>query len=534
MSFSVAASLSSSSPEEHDTPACNDGATADRSSLSVFPPSSRDPPCSQKEVPIASDTLERKRKRHEIDGGGESADDDDSAKKQRRHTSRQNNKRKKRKGARGRNGNEEDDEGLPPAMRRRIDYYRRLLHSCQKDVHRNLKEAKKLECTKVARDLKKCREKSVNNPQRNNISSCSSSTSVVKDDDEYKRNDGEREGGDSNDITGDNEIAKSKKSVLKTLETRYVELKRLDVQRIVAIVLRRLGIVQINPEVSPAAEASSEAPSPFATSLAVSSCSVSSSPGENALAERMLRNKRMRDCLEKWNDQVTEYRRWCLRYDEKVQGGDFGDASLSSSSKKKRGSKRNLPTRAGERHRGDRDEGSVRSVAASFQRSVFVKLGGDDSDGGGAGDEAAAAGDDEPRDPDDYYGPSGSGMWSAGASTAAKKNRPGQRARKAKAEAIRAKEQGVIRRTSLNWREPKKKKTAIPGSKARDDQTFERKKPTPATAPDPGTDERRKQQAPSTNNYNRQDETAHPSWQAASLKVNTGGIVPFRGTKITF
>jgi hypothetical protein len=228
--------------------------------------------------------------------------------------------------------------------------------------------------------------------------------------------------------------------------------------------------------------------------------------------ERLLQHKRLRDCMEKWNEQVTEYRRWCLRQEETGRDGKFTASSASDSTK--RGNKSNKTKR--KKQRTAEPAASAWSTVASFQRSVFVKL-GPSSEGGVKGGDDDVGGSDE-RNPGDYYGPSGG---------AAKTNRPGQRARKAKAEAIRAKEEGVTRARSLNWREPKKIANVAAGATSSEGRNRSRTPTSSAAA------QHRKDPAPPSSN-SRQDEKAHPSWQAASLKANTGGIVPFRGTKITF
>ena len=196
--------------------------------------------------------------------------------------------------------------------------------------------------------------------------------------------------------------------------------------------------------------------------------------------ERILQHKRMVTSLEHWNDQVTEYRRWCLQQQERAEGGVI----TVTRTKKSRTMDQNNNTS------NDINENAL--IAADH--SVFVMLGGDD----GTEDTAAAA-------HDNYYGPASDGMEPL------KKNRKGQRARRAKAQAVEARKTGRVFQPeeSLNWRRSKSQPQQ---------QQQQQRQPS-----------RQHQEAVVSVKPN---EDLHPSWQARKEKKD--GIVAFQGKKITF
>jgi hypothetical protein len=123
---------------------------------------------------------------------------------------------------------------------------------------------------------------------------------------------------------------------------------------------------------------------------------------DEELVERMLQHKRMVSTMETWNGKVTEYRRWYLRRQERAS--DVPDFATENSKKKKISS-----------------------------RGMFVCLGGatiEEEEGYG------------------YYGPGGD-EEDEYAAIVQKKNRPGQRTRKAKALAIQASPKRLVSCHSL-------------------------------------------------------------------------------------
>jgi hypothetical protein len=237
------------------------------------------------------------------------------------------------------------------------------------------------------------------------------------------------------------------KIIRKTIqqnEQAYAAMKQLAMDLILQECFRRMGIVKLNPSYDPETNSNDKEPRIVVDDR----------------MELILKHKRMQESLEKWNNEVTEYRRWCLKQRER--------GSAKAKVKKQ----------------------SSRQQAEDLSSSLFVKLG--DSD-------------DNEEDHDEYPPPTDDTFYTA----AQKKNRPGQRARKAKAAAIQAKEQGIrAPQQSLNWRLKKKHES---DTSHRHDEHDSNGRPTGV-----------KQQA----------EALHPSWEAKKAKKE--GIVEFQGTKITF
>ena len=334
----------------------------------------------------------------------------------------------------------------------RRQYYRRLLHTCRKDVNKCAKHTKRLECQKRARLLKEATASSSPSELAASAAAAAAATSVEK------------------------------------LEAKYHAAKSLDLEKIVREVLRRLGIENLNPD-PPSGDDSCPTARPEA-----GDGDTNPDVRASAASERVLQHKNMLECVERWNDQVTEYRRWCLRHH---------DAVITTATPK--------PSRsaAGRPHKKHRTAaGSIMSkkaavdvVSSGIAKSVFVHLGGNGDDNAEYGAEPAEG----------------------GIAAATKKNRPGQRARQAKADALRAKEEGRERDRSLNWREPKASSaTRASGERGPHHHRREGRRSDGAGMPGSATSDA----AP--------EAKAHPSWQAAAQKTNKGAIVQFQGTKTTF
>lgn len=270
-------------------------------------------------------------------------------------------------------------------------YYDRLLYKCKKDLHKQAKQCRTMECQKLIRKMK--------------------------------------------------ESGAPKDQELQIL-------KNFDLDLIVQEALNRLGIERLDP--APEASfrgANKDEKAPKRKEEAeVTPIPMMEEQIKEWLA-RLLIHKKMRDMLEAWNGQVTDFTKWCARQDD--DGGNKAVRSKSSSKRK------TVP-------------------AADLASSVFVQLGDARAD---------TTQDDVP----------------------VKRNRPGQRARQARAAAIQAKKEGRVVRKSLNWRS----------------------KPI----------ERDDQQQPShhkdgTKNQPEDQEALHPSW--AARKTKKDGIVQFKGKKITF
>jgi hypothetical protein len=366
-----------------------------------------------------------------------------------------------------------------------IDYYNRLIYQCRKDLNKHTKITKKFEIQKQIRKIKDC--------------------SNHKD-------------------TSELVVAKQEK--------KLQQLKEYCTEPIIDECLRRIGIKQLDPKLqfSSSAEANgkksdsneslglddsivgfSTDPSSAFDSGNKKNDSVASNVSfdvqvsalnavrDNEIVDnewilhRIMKHKAIISALDHWNGEVTEYRRWSLRQRERIDGEN---SEIYGPSHKK-------------------DRQSLKSGASDASingSSLFVALGSNDISG-------SAPGKDSGLDPCSYYGPG------SGDDGTMRKNRQGQRGRRAKAAAIEAKKHGRILRPeeSLNWRSPK----AQPEQRRELNRTAQR-----ATAPqrlNAGND-----QSMSSTKFTTTIavEELHPSWQAR--KGQKEGIVAFQGKKTTF
>ena len=194
------------------------------------------------------------------------------------------------------------------------------------------------------------------------------------------------------------------------------------------------------------------------------------SVNNSQLIERVLQHKRMRDAMEKWSEQVTVYRKWCNRNKEMGSDGADDEDNSHRRSKHQRRKRKRAPDR--------RAKDKVSTVeqeedAIATSRSLFSTLGEEDTNG---------------------------------ATTRAKKNRAGQKARRAKAQAIEARKAGRAVDQSANWRTKDSSKHRPRLNLSREDKHL--KEPP------------------------QQQDELHPSWEAHKKQKPT--IAAFQGRKITF
>lgn len=175
-------------------------------------------------------------------------------------------------------------------------------------------------------------------------------------------------------------------------------------------------------------------------------------PDKQAI-ERILQHKRMREALESWSLKVTEYRRWCSRNNSHNSDGDSDDDDVKEKRKRKPNSKK---------------EKQPVADPIDSSHSLFMTL--------------------NTNDEDEEDG------------TRPKKNRAGQKARRAKAQALEARREGRSVDKSSNWREALEKNHYPPEDAER--------QPT------------------------EEEKQLHPSWEASKTKQSS--IVEFQGKKITF
>jgi BUD22 len=344
-------------------------------------------------------------------------------------------------------------------------YYDRLLHQCHKDLHKHAKVTKTFETQKLIRRIK--------------------------------------------------ELKRDEKNAVVNQEFKLHQLKAYSLEPVVAEAIRRLGLLQLDPKshqnVLTASDAGTDQcsdqertkPSDLAMeadpSIKSGKGNTATSNGTNDdnsigawILARILQHKSMCAAMERWNEQITEYRRWSLRQQERMDGV----VDLEWSNKKTKAKKNNPAI----------------SDPLAIGGSLFVTLGSSSNELRSGEEDAASS-----SDPLGYYGPGGE--------TSAKKNRQGQRGRRAKAAALAAKQQGRTLSESLNWRQSKRERAVDDAPERLEQSRIHRQKGKPeqhAERHDPSA----------TSSSSVLSESLHPSWQAR--KEQKAAIVAFQGTKIKF
>jgi len=397
--------------------------------------------------------------------------------------------------------------------RQHKSYYERLLHACGRDLHKQSKVCKSFECQRLIRRIRKVEQQ------------------------QHQKNYDNRQPPSS--------VARSR------LDERLAAVKRLPLDRVLRECYRRLGIPLLDPkrslkigsgsdgeevdngvvdddnngnnvqEVGVATITSTASPKgatgddceDIMTSARTTQTKEEKDQQQDAdgagaqergsgrcrdgvdddddgmMVERILQHKRMREALEKWNDEVTKYRRWCLRRRdrEEERGSDIDDNRKNKKKRKRR----------------ERDH--LASDVISSAHSLFVQLGGDGKDIDEDGEDRMSQDDNDGGDCR-HNGRVGS----RGTKSRVKKNRPGPKSRKAKAAAIQARAGRRTPDRSLNHK--------ADAATSRIDHE--------KAGTSHGDKDRQSRQQP------RNGKELHPSWEAR--KTQRSGIVEFQGTKITF
>jgi hypothetical protein len=385
-------------------------------------------------------------------------------------------------------------------------YYDTLLHMCQKDLNKQAKTTKNFECQKLIRKLK---------DQGNHDTTDTASTV------------------DATATAASTGTVTTNTTKMNRDEEKLQQLRDLPLEPVIRECLRRLGILTLNPKPNPAAAAAADAPgktTPSTSTNTKTNLNVDNDEAQTAHTdqvvddsqndkkdkkdnelgtagtefnkdwiERILQHKRMREILEKWIVKVTEYVSWCVKQEE-------GTTKKGKKSRKRVEEKQEEPT----------------LQAEQLSNSLFVRLGDHPSD------------DDESDDED------GDGDV-AEMENQKKKNRPGQRARKAKFDAKQLRKEGPVPDSFQNWM-PSKKTTRNPkqpdsnpnqshGAGRSLDASSSKKSATPATnasAHQTGAAVQR----PKPAGVAADEKGLHPSWKAS--KGQQAGIVAFQGKKTTF
>lgn len=244
---------------------------------------------------------------------------------------------------------------------------------------------------------------------------------------------------------------------------------------------------------------------------------LSSDDPQKPLVDAVLAHKRFSKSLEEWNEKVTEYRRWCMKLEQRNNPNPFDDDFAPSKRSKKNKNKQKKGAT------GIADAGLQATV--ENESSLFCTLGG---------------GIPETVDNEEFNKYSKYGPGSDFGELPKRKNRKGQRQRRAKAMAIEAKKQGRshVYSQSANWREPKPKEGNDETndwdrrkSRGRGRETNRNQRPLQNQDRDYSSSQQPKDQQ-HEHHRNHTEEKQHPSW--AAKHAQSTGIVAFEGTKITF
>ena len=322
---------------------------------------------------------------------------------------------------------------------------------------------------------------------------------------------------------------------VEKLETKLRLTKAYDIDRLVELCSKRIGLANLAPpRVEAKGESSDNKDDITSSGDEKSGDEQQASEHEtkqtversaddeeilSQLTEDMLKHKRLVDAVEKLNERITDNRRWVLRREDHLFGNAFPGQDDGIPRGKKRKGKMDAKAKSNARvdHAGP---------AALFIGSLSGGMGNDYGEEGMDADEGGYG---------DYYGPGGHeedyGL------PVKKKNRPGQRQRKAKAMAIEAKEAGKTWDSSSNWREKKKKTDESDGGDRRRRSDSQQAPGAEHNVSASGLRHGDKVGASdvATMGKDWKDEgKAHPSWVAQQAAKAKSGIQQFAGKKITF
>eukprot|EP00578_Thalassiosira_sp_NH16_P012808 CAMPEP_0181113552 /NCGR_PEP_ID=MMETSP1071-20121207/20409_1 /TAXON_ID=35127 /ORGANISM="Thalassiosira sp., Strain NH16" /LENGTH=420 /DNA_ID=CAMNT_0023197599 /DNA_START=199 /DNA_END=1458 /DNA_ORIENTATION=+ len=370
-----------------------------------------------------------------------------------------------------------------------IDRFKKLHHACSKQLHREAKVVKSFECQKIVRAIKAAK--------------VSLDAQVQQD----------------NDDDRDKKEAKNSSKALKRLESLQHKLdctKKIDLSVLVQVGLKRLGVLGLDPqepgEAPRDADESNEKDRGTIESLRKSEIkepSQSEDPFYQALLESMLRHKRLSAALDQLNEKVSEHRQWTMHCEAILQSSD-NTHEIPTVGKKKKKHK----NQQGNKTSGD----DTMVVAGGFKsRNRGIDLGGHEGASGLfigslSGMQADGYGGEHDMDGNGDYGEEDYYEHQQ----EKKKNRPGQRARRAKAQAIEARKSGKTWDSSSNWREKKKERREERVGMGRSSDNKLRGGESRRNESGGSTTPKDAQHIAAMGKVWKEDGNAHPSWAAAA------------------
>ncbi len=385
--------------------------------------------------------------------------------------------------------------------------YSKLVNKAAKVLRKEAKVCKTFECQKIIRNIKTMNKTSIgsNNSDDNR---CDKKIDQVK--------------------TEENEYQTKIKKKIQNLEEKLEMTKSLELDKVVHVSLTRLGLdpTKVAPKKAQNKKKSKETKkhNEEGNALVVDDdvdddVDDTRDKNKTQLIESILKHKKMISAIETVNSSAIEYNRWLAKEEEWLHSG--GKKSLKKKNKKNENDTNNY-----------RSSADVSAHIADSGLFITSLAGGnddedDEEDNAELLEQYAGFGQDKGNNDGDYE------MYRDGAPTK-KKNRMGQRERKARAMAFEAREQqgkrydpGSIKKWwELKPKNPKKDKAP---TKSKKDQLAS------------GLDASKKVEASEvvTMGTNWKDEgKAHPSWAARQVQKSKSGSgignIEFKGKKITF
>mmetsp|Transcript_20135 Transcript_20135/g.41152 ORF Transcript_20135/g.41152 Transcript_20135/m.41152 type:complete len:503 (+) Transcript_20135:88-1596(+) len=429
--------------------------------------------------------------------------------------------------------------------------YDKLHHISSKHLHREAKVVKSFECQKIVRAIKAAKEAS---------EALKAAQSSTKDDGTGKASDpGDTMAQEKRAKRVREKLDKSVKKVMR-LEQKLEKTKKFDLEVLVQAGLKRLGMLNLDPrqdELDEGGEIKANEPNEGSSKPGDESKNKnakeeksqsiqpqSEDPFYQSLLEILLQHKRLSSAMDQLNEKVTEYRRWTMRRQDMLRVDGIPEFMRDDSmigGKKKKNIKKSQCQQVNK---------TLITAGAGGFHGVTRKRGLDGHEGTSGLFIGSLSGMPMEGYFDDAYSDNRGedemeiGQYGYNYPMERKKNRPGQRARKAKALAIEARKVGKTWESSLNWREKKKEKNGSAtnendshaiSNRRRGSQSGQngggRNSDHPVLSEKNAT--KHDAQKIATMGKTWKENGQHPSW-AAKAAQKSMGIVEFKGTKITF
>lgn len=374
--------------------------------------------------------------------------------------------------------------------------YSSLFVQSKKSIRKELKVVKSFECQKIIRKIK-----------------------------DIKEDQGEEE-----EETNADKVATVTQQQLEKLDVKLKLMKNFDIDCALKVALQRVGL---NLDCK-------ESQNGISDMDHENDGEEEQEEGTAKIIETLLKHKRVSSAMQCIREKIADYNLWRSRRQEWL-----ANKCINKGGTKRRMDEREITDNYGtfkhetKRTARRRNDGVVVDVAGHDGTSgLFIEsLSGNSMSDVRGGDMASSStGIGEGYENEEYDADNQNGYSSYYGDpylAPIKKNRTGQRARKAKAMAIEARKAGKVWDSSINWREKKTKKRTDKGGK----ETDSAKQEVAISAS--GLDKSKQVKVAEVVNMGKdwkEQGKAHPSWAAREAqKAKSGlGIVAFAGKKITF